>query len=84
MNSQEMIVRFESLGVPRDAYSVGADRDESYSLVHESGRWKVFYSERGNRNSEAVFADENAACRELFERVTRDRIVQNAMARRDG
>ena len=84
MNSQEMLVRFELLGVPRDAYSVGANRDESYSLIHEDGRWKVFYSERGNRNNEAVFVEEDAACRELFERVTRDRIVQSAMARRDG
>jgi hypothetical protein len=82
MNSQELILTFESLGVPRDAYSVGTPGNESYSLVCEDDAWKVFYSERGHRNDEAAFADEDRACRELFERVTRDRIVQRAMARR--
>jgi hypothetical protein len=78
MDSQELVARFEALGVPRGAYSVGLARDESYCLVHEGGTWAVFYSERGSRNDEAAFSDEDRICREMFERVTQDRIVQRA------
>ena len=81
MNIQELIERFESLGVPPRAYSVGSERNESYSMVHENGKWTVFYSERGNRNDEMTFIDEHAACREFFDRVTRDRIIQSEMVR---
>lgn len=83
MNTQDLIAHFASLGVPPDAYSVGSARNESYSLIYEGGNWKVFYSERGNRNDEAVLTDEDRACRELLERVTRDRVVQEVMARRN-
>lgn len=36
--------------VPRTAYSIGADQDESYCLVRQGNEWLVYYSERGQRN----------------------------------
>jgi hypothetical protein len=79
MNSQELKAEFASLGVPRNAHSVGADADEAYCLVHENDKWIVYYSERGRRNSAMAFADEAHACQELFWRVTQDGTVQDEM-----
>jgi hypothetical protein len=83
MNCQDLIETLKSLGVPAGAYSVGSPRNETYSLIPEDGNWKVFYSERGNRNDEATYSDEDRACQDLFERITRDRLVQREMARRN-
>jgi hypothetical protein len=37
-------------GIPRAAYSIGGDQNESYCLVREGAEWLVYYSERGQRN----------------------------------
>jgi hypothetical protein len=80
MNATELTAHLQSLSVPPGAYSIGTNRDESYCLLPEGDRWKVYYSERGNRNDESAFADEGAACQELLARLTRDHIVRQRMA----
>ena len=45
-----LVAFFGRRGVPDDAYSIYADRNESYCLVKEGDEWLVYYSERGNRN----------------------------------
>ena len=46
----ELVAFFAREGIPRDAYAIYADADESYCLVREGNEWLVYYSERGNRN----------------------------------
>lgn len=46
----ELVAFFDRKGIPRDAYSIYADADESHCLVQEGKEWLVYYSERGNRN----------------------------------
>lgn len=64
---------------PGFAYSIGRDENETYCLVQEPDGWHVYYSERGNRNEEAVFASESAACEELLRWVLNDRTVREWM-----
>lgn len=37
----------ETLGVPRNHFSIGHTQNERMCLVEETGKWLVFYSERG-------------------------------------
>lgn len=46
----ELLAFFDSRGIPRNAYNLYTDADESYCLVQEGNEWLVYYSERGNRN----------------------------------
>jgi hypothetical protein len=46
----ELYSFLEREGIPRTAYSIGTDQDESYCLVPQGDEWLVYYSERGNRN----------------------------------
>lgn len=64
--------KLDSLGVPRSMYALGYERNEAYCVVLDDGKWHVFYAERGNRNSEVVFADEAAACNALLLAVLED------------
>lgn len=68
--------RLQGLGVPESVYSVARERNEAYCLVEEADGWHVFYSERGNRNSEHVFLSETAAGEELVRLVTNDGAIQ--------
>jgi hypothetical protein len=67
------------LRIPEFAYSVGGDQNESYCLVLEDARWHLYYSERGNRNSEQVFTSESEACEELLRQVLNDRALRDWM-----
>jgi hypothetical protein len=81
MDIPELSRLLRSLGLPTDAYSISSDRDETYCLVVEDGRWHVYYSQRGNRSNERVFQDEAAACQALLEAVSSDHIVRSLMRR---
>ena len=50
--------------------------DETYCIEERSGTWYVFYRERGLRTSEKSFEREEEACKELLERVLRDRTIR--------
>ena len=82
MNTSELARLLQSMGMPADAYSIGSDRNEAYCLLPEQGRWHVYYSERGHRNSERVFADEAGACQELLGALLGDSVVRRIQ--RDG
>ncbi|MDR7189535.1 hypothetical protein J2Y46_002361 [Microbacterium sp. BE35] len=72
----EVESRLRELGVPESVYIVGGERNETYCLVEEPDGWHVFYSERGNRNSERVFVSEPTASDELVRLVTNDGAIQ--------
>lgn len=48
--TDELQAFLDRQGVPRTAYSIGSDQDESYCLVRQGHEWLVYYSERGRRN----------------------------------
>lgn len=79
MNSGELASELQRRRVPGDAYSLGRDRDEAYCLVGGEGEWRVYYSERGNRNDERVLPSEAEACEELLRRLLSDRTVRRYM-----
>jgi hypothetical protein len=76
MRVGELEVELQRRRVPAIAYSIGRDANEAYCLVRELDGWHVYYSERGNRNSERVHAAESVACQDLLERLLRDGSVQ--------
>jgi hypothetical protein len=43
-------VFLDEKGIPQNAYSLYADRDEAYCLDKVGSEWLVYYSERGNRS----------------------------------
>ncbi|MGN8246137.1 hypothetical protein ACTHAM_003272 [Cellulomonas soli] len=79
MTLDELGAKFRRLNLPASAYSLGRDANESYCLVVGPDGWHVYYSERGNRNSEEVLPSESEACRRLLERVLHDGSVRRWM-----
>ncbi len=79
MTLVELGAELRRLNVPVFAYSLGRDANESYCLVEGPDGWHVYYSERGNRNSEEVLHSESAACSRLLERVLHDGSVRRWM-----
>lgn len=77
MNTSQLSATLRSLGVPTDAYSIGADRDEAYCLTYEYEGWLVYYSERAYRNRRRAFTDEAQACEDLLGRLLRDGVVRS-------
>ena len=49
-SAEKLRTFLDDRNVPRNAYSIGADQDESYCLVRQGNEWLVYYSERGHRN----------------------------------
>lgn len=47
----------------------GMGGGDNYAIIFEGGKWKVFYSERGNRFEEKAFKHEADACDEMISRV---------------
>ncbi|NJP43403.1 hypothetical protein [Actinacidiphila epipremni] len=73
MNRTEVKNILVSSGVSPDDYSLnGGLPFEAYCLEPRGGTWAVYYSERGRRSSEKVFATEDEACREFLDRVLGD------------
>jgi hypothetical protein len=75
LNVNELQYDLEARRIPADAYSLGADRDESYCLLAIADQFCVYYSERGIRNDERYHGIEDDACRDLRDRLLRDRAV---------
>lgn len=76
MDVNDLRAELQRLEVPEFAYSIDKISDESCSLIQEDDGWHVFYSERGDRNTEEVFGNESAACEELKRRVVGDGTVR--------
>jgi hypothetical protein len=49
---------------------------EQYCLDVEPPRWHVYYAERGLRTTERVYDNEDEACRDLLDRLLRDRTTK--------
>ena len=79
MTLDELGSELRRLNVPAFAYSLGRDENESYCLVGAPDGWHVYYSERGNKNSDDVLPSESEACDRLLQRVLRDGSVQRWM-----
>ena len=45
------------LGVPRNYYSLGLERNERTCVIEEDGDWLVYYFERGRREDVHAFSD---------------------------
>ncbi|MCG3727674.1 hypothetical protein [Vibrio cincinnatiensis] len=50
---QELI----KLGIPRNYYSLGREKNERMCVIEENGVWLVFYFEKGSREDLYTFSD---------------------------
>ena len=72
MNRAELVKHLDELGVGRAAYCLeGGLPNECFTLEPRETEWAVYYSERGRRSSERVFATEVEACQFLFNWIAR-------------
>jgi hypothetical protein len=78
MNINDLRVKLNNLFINPVAYSLeGGSCDECYILSKEgSGKWKVYYSERGLRSSCKTFDNEAEACEDLLRRLEKDPTVK--------
>jgi hypothetical protein len=73
VNTEDLNEQLVSQGIRAESYSLnGRDQDGRYCLERSRGGWAVFFSERGERNHERWFTDEEAACAHLLEVVLTD------------
>ncbi|WP_020018033.1 hypothetical protein [Promicromonospora sukumoe] len=79
MTIDELRSELQRRRVPEFAYSIGRDENETYCLVQGPDSWHVYYSERGNRIAERVFASEATACECLVQMVLNDGVVRGWM-----
>ena len=59
----ELESELEQMGVPSELYSImiGGLPNEKLCIVRED-KWKVYYSERGNKSGLKIFETETEAC----------------------
>ena len=73
MTRDEFQAWAEQAGIDQGAYRLSSTAEgEVYVLERSSGGWAVFYSERGNRNSEKWHPAEAQALDDLKRRLERD------------
>jgi hypothetical protein len=73
MNCFQLRKVFDSFGVQPSTVSFGVvNLPERYTILYEDSQWHVFYSERGNRNSESIYDTEADACDDLLFRIAKD------------
>jgi hypothetical protein len=71
VNLPQLQMALTNIGVDDRAYRFGGPGiGECYVIEAEIETWVVYYSERGNRNSERHFDEENSACIFFFGWVT--------------
>ena len=71
VNLTQLQMALSNIGVDERAYRFGSPGiGECYVIAAEGDTWSVYYSERGNRNSERHFDDEDSACIFFFGWVT--------------
>jgi hypothetical protein len=73
MTRDNLRERLDAADVDPDAYRLNGERaDEAYVLEPQATGWSVYYSERGLRTGEQLFADEATACACLLDMLLRD------------
>ncbi len=71
MTTSELKIRLFNEEVPHYMYSVCDNDEEQRMCLRESGgMWLVYYCEDGERLDLAEFSSEDAACEELYKRVS--------------
>jgi hypothetical protein len=82
MHVARLVRILDGFGVRKNAYDlVSGRRDETYTMIPEADGWHVFYSERGGRNEERVYAIEAAAALDRIERIARDPTTRDPTTR---
>ncbi|MBV9845764.1 MAG: hypothetical protein JOZ47_11900 [Kutzneria sp.] len=86
MNVETITSWLETVGVPGQAVSIGAEADNTWCLVCEETAepdggvsWEVFWREQGNRYDWARFSSEQVACHYLFGRLTWAQVVRGVV-----
>jgi hypothetical protein len=70
MNIQQMTKLFEANGVPKSYYTIGElGMGECLGIEKLGDQWHIYYSERGKKTTQAMFPDEDSACRFMIELV---------------
>jgi len=74
MNREQLKQELDANGVEPEAYYFGSGLpNEKYVLAQETtGKWSVYFSERGARAGNRTFDSENEACIYFLERILRD------------
>jgi len=73
MDRTDLIRALDQLDVDPRAYCLDdGPRDERYCLEDQRSAWAVYYSERGLRTGERLFADEQEACAYLLTLIDAD------------
>lgn len=63
-------VELDTKGVPSSYYSLGKERDERTCFLLDTGKWLVFYSERGQMSDLKDFQNFEDARDELLRRLS--------------
>lgn len=67
MNKIELVKELRRLDIPRDSYTLsGGLPNEKYCMEEFSGKWFVYYSERGHKTGLREFDSESDACEALL------------------
>ena len=73
MTKIELRKKLHAAGVNPHYYNIeGATILEGYCLTYQSGKWCVFYSERGLENNKICFDYEAEACEHLYKTILND------------
>jgi hypothetical protein len=73
MKKDELARLLEAEGVREDTYWLeGGLPNENHTLERRDDGWAVYYSQRGERALEVVYATEDEACEELYRRIMSD------------
>jgi hypothetical protein len=75
---EQFAERLAELGVAPGAYSLYGTGRQAHGHCMDQlplGRWVVYFSERGSRESERFFDDEGDACAELFRRLKHEGLM---------
>lgn len=69
MDAKKLQLLLEEAGVPDELYNLhekGRD-DERFCLKKKGENWQVYFSERGIKTIDEVFATESEACQFIYE-----------------
>ncbi|KJY41543.1 hypothetical protein VR41_12075 [Streptomyces sp. NRRL B-1568] len=83
MDKGDLISALSDAGVAESSYWLeGGLPSERYCLEQRADGWAVYYSERGQRTGELLFAAEDEACSELYSMILEDPTTRTSPAQR--
>ena len=71
MTLQQMLEGFAQIGVSENAFWLGNPElaEMKHGMYYDSGRWIVYFREKGIFTDKTEFLTQNEACDELFRRL---------------